>query len=166
LHALSYEALEFASYDLLARVAHAAQEDDVAERAEEIRDQEQAMMRRLEDGFDRSVAASLRDVARDDLGEQLRRYLTDAHAIEEQAIALLERAPALSDDETLAAVYADHLAETRDHAELVSARLQALDGDPSSLKDAALRVGRAQLGRLLPGPPRHVGQAGGLRLCV
>jgi ferritin-like metal-binding protein YciE len=157
-HALSYEALELASYDLLARVARAAEEPAVAERAEEISDEEQAMMRRLEDGFDRSVAASLRDVAEADLGEQLRKYLADAHAIEEQAIALLERAPALSDDETLAAVYADHLAETRDHAELLAARLHALAGDPSSLKDAALRLGALNWGAFFQAHPDTPGK--------
>src|SRR3982751_3778693 len=62
-HALSYEALELSSYE------------------------------RLEGGFERAVEASLRDVDPDDLREQLRKYLADAHAIEEQAEALLERGP-------------------------------------------------------------------------
>jgi ferritin-like metal-binding protein YciE len=140
-HALSYEGLEYASYQLLRRVAERAGDEEVVSIAERIAGEEQAMIGRLRDGVDRSAEASLRAVGRDDLQEQLRKYLADAHALEEQAIALLERGPKLAGSERVAAVYADHLAETRDHAELVAARLSALGGDPSSLKDAALRLG-------------------------
>jgi ferritin-like metal-binding protein YciE len=70
----------------------------------------------------------------------VRRYLADAHALELQAIEFLERA-ASPDAGKLASAYEEHLAETRDHAETVEARLHALGGDPSSLKDTAMRVG-------------------------
>src|SRR5215211_402857 len=60
-HALSYEALELASYELLARVAEIAGEDGVASAAREIRDEERGMMDRLEAGFDRAVEAALRE---------------------------------------------------------------------------------------------------------
>jgi ferritin-like metal-binding protein YciE len=99
------------------------------------------MMRRLEAEFDRAVEASLRELEPDDLREQLKKYLADAHAIEEQAIGLLERGPKLAGSETLAHIYAEHLDETRDHVEAIEARLDALGGDPSTLKDAALRLG-------------------------
>src|SRR3954453_2611593 len=136
-HALSYEALELASYDLLARVAQRAGELSVVETAEAIREQERAMIERLEAGYDRAVDASLSELQPDDLREQLRKYLADAHAIEEQAIALLERGPKLAGNEHLAQIYAEHLDETRDHAEAVQERVTALGGDTSSLKDAA-----------------------------
>ena len=91
-HALSYEALELAHPTrLLGRVARQAGEPEVEQVAERIRDQEQAMIDRLSGLFDRSVDASLRAVGNDDLGEQLTKYLADAHAIEEQASQLLER---------------------------------------------------------------------------
>ncbi len=51
------------------------------------------MAKRLEANFDRAVDASLREVGRDDLDEQLNKYLADAHAIEAQAIQLLEKGP-------------------------------------------------------------------------
>ena len=47
------------------------------------------MAERLGSGFDRAVEASLREVATEDLGKQLDKYLADAHAIESQAIQLL-----------------------------------------------------------------------------
>jgi ferritin-like metal-binding protein YciE len=140
-HSLSYEALERASYELLARVAERAGETDVVDAAKRIRDEEDRMASRLEGLYDEAVDASLRAVSPDDLGEQLRKYLADVHAIEEQAIQLLEKGPKLAGDPKLAYAYAEHLDETRDHAELVQERLHALGGHPSTLKDAALRLG-------------------------
>src|SRR5919204_2595295 len=90
-HALSYEALEVSSYELLRRVAERAEEDDVIEAAHQIGQQERDMMQRLEATYDLAVDASLRELSPGDLREQLRKYLADAHAIEEQAIQLLER---------------------------------------------------------------------------
>jgi ferritin-like metal-binding protein YciE len=157
-HALSYEALELASYELLARVAQRAGETDVVDTAKKIRDDECRMIERLEASFDAAVEASLRELEPDDLHEQLRKYLADAHAIEEQAIALLERGPKLAGDEHLAEIYAEHLEETRDHAELIEERLTALGGDRSTLKDAALRLGGLNWGAFFKGHPDTPGK--------
>jgi ferritin-like metal-binding protein YciE len=157
-HSYSYEALEIASYELLQRVAERADEPTVAELASGICSEERAMLERLAALFDRSVEASLRDVGPDDLREQLRKYLADAHAIEEQAITLLERAPEVSHEAQLIAAYEEHLVETREHAELVQARLKALGGDPSTLKDAALRLGALQWGAFFRAHPDTPGK--------
>jgi ferritin-like metal-binding protein YciE len=101
-HALSYEALELSSYELLADVAERAGEDSVAETARRIGAEERTMMTRLENTFDVAVDASLRGVDGNDLGEQLRNYLADAHALEQQSCALLERGPKLAGTERLA----------------------------------------------------------------
>jgi ferritin-like metal-binding protein YciE len=157
-HALSYEGLELSSYELLARVADRAGETPVVETARRIAGEERTMMERLEAGFERAVEASLREVEPHDLQTQLRKYLADAHAIEEQAIALLERGPKLAGDEHLAQIYAEHLDETRDHAEVVQERLTALGGDTSSLKDAALRLGALNWGAFFQGHPDTPGK--------
>src|ERR671935_534030 len=157
-HSLSYEALERASYELLRRVADRAEEPAVAETAREIRDEEDLMAQRLEGFFDRAVDASLREVGRDDLRAQLRKYLADAHAIEEQAIQLLEKGPKLAGDPKLENIYAEHLQQTRDHAELIQERLNALGGDPSTLKDAALRLGALNWGAFFQGHPDTPGK--------
>jgi ferritin-like metal-binding protein YciE len=157
-HSLSYEALELSSYELLMRTAERAGELEVAHGAEEIARDERAMMERLEGTFDLAVDASLAALGRDDLAEQLRKYLADAHAIEEQAIGLLERGPQLAGSETLANIYADHLGETRDHAEAIEARLDELGGDPSSLKDAALRLGALNWGAFFQAHPDTPGK--------
>jgi ferritin-like metal-binding protein YciE len=71
---------------------------------------------------------------------------------------LLERGPKLAGNETLAGIYEEHLAETRDHAELVAERLRALGGDPSSLKDAALRLGALNWAAFFQGHPDTAGK--------
>ena len=89
---MSYEALELASYELLARVADRAGERDVVETARRIAADERAMLERLEGLFDEAVNASLEDTERSDLTDKLRSYLADAHALEQQGEALLKRA--------------------------------------------------------------------------
>src|SRR5436305_2036255 len=119
-HAYSYEALEVAAYDLLGRVAELAADDArVAETANRICGQERAMQQRLAGLFDAAVDASLRELHDEARRERVVKYLSDAHAIEAQAIQLLERGPQLAGDDRLAALYDEHLAETRDQQELV-----------------------------------------------
>ena len=157
-HALSYEGLELASYELLARVAELAGDTEVVEAAQRIRDDERSMMERLESHVDDAFAASQREHPRDDIEELLPKYLADAHAIEEQAIQLLERAPSLVEDPQLAGAFADHLAETRDHAELIEERLTALGGGPNRLQDAVLRLGALNWGAFFQGHPDTPGK--------
>src|ERR671931_818580 len=85
-HAYSYEHLELAAYELLARVAERAGDQETVEVARRIREEERRMADRLAFAFDRAVEAPLPDVGRDDLNKQLGKYLADAHAIEAQAI--------------------------------------------------------------------------------
>jgi ferritin-like metal-binding protein YciE len=160
-HALSYEGLETASYELLARTADRAGEPSVSGIAREIGSDERAMLRRLEGCYDAVVEASLTDVGRDDLSEQLRKYLADAHAIEEQAITMLEKRPTASSyrtDSGFDQVYEEHLVETREHAELVKERLDALGGDTSSLKDLAMRMGAMNWSAFFGGHPDTPGK--------
>jgi ferritin-like metal-binding protein YciE len=160
-HALSYEGLETASYELLARAADRAGEPAVSGIAREIGSDERAMMRRLEACYDGVVEASLREVGRDDLREQLRKYLADAHGIEEQAITILEKAASgveLHATGGLEEVYEEHLVETREHAELVKERLDALGGDNSSLKDLAMRMGAMNWSAFFGGHPDTPGK--------
>jgi ferritin-like metal-binding protein YciE len=157
-HAHSYEALEEASYELLIRVAERAGDQRVVDAAESIRDDERRMEERIATNFDRSVEESLRDVPRDDLDEQLTSYLADAHAIEAQAIELLERAPEIVDDPELSHIFEEHLAETREHQELVKSRLDARGGSPSTLKDVAMKTGALGWGSFFQAHPDTPGK--------
>jgi ferritin-like metal-binding protein YciE len=134
-------------------VAERAGDADTAAVARSIREQEAAMAARLAENFDRSVAASLRDVDPKDLGEQLVKYLADAHAIEEQAIQLLESGPKLAAVPELARVFERHLGETREQQKRLEERLGAHDAGPSRLKDAVLRVGGLNIGGFFAAQP-------------
>jgi ferritin-like metal-binding protein YciE len=112
----------------------------------------------LEAHVDVAVRATLDAHPRDELPTLVLKYLADAHAIEEQAIGLLERAPKLVQDSELEAVFDDHFSETREHAEVVQSRLTALGGDSSSLKDAAMRLGALNWGSFFQGHPDTPGK--------
>jgi ferritin-like metal-binding protein YciE len=152
-HAYSYEHMELAAYDLLAMVAERAGDSDAAAVARSIREQESAMARRLEDNFDRAVDASLRDVGPDDLDEQLNKYLADAHAIEAQAIQLLQLGPKIAGESGLAQVLGVHLEVTRAQQDSVRDRLRARGGRPSRFKDFALRGGGVNIGGFFGAQP-------------
>lgn len=140
-HAYSYEHLELASYELLLRVAERAGDAETVDAAQRIRDEERAMGERLAACFDKAVDASLAEKAPDDLGTQLDKYLQDAHAIEAQAIKLLENAVDSLDDPELAKLFREHLEETRNQQLRVDQRLESRGGDSSGVKDAAMRGG-------------------------
>jgi ferritin-like metal-binding protein YciE len=160
-HAHSYEAMEEAAYEQLSRVADRAGDQETVTVARRILEQETAMKQRIAAHFDEAVEASLRDVAPDDLEEQLVKYLADAHAIEAQAIQLLEKAPKIVHDAELAKVFHDHLEETRTQQEIVEARLQAHDARPNKLQDAAMRLGALNWGGFFAAQPDTPGKLAG-----
>jgi ferritin-like metal-binding protein YciE len=157
-HALSYEHLELASYELLNGVAERAGDAETAEVARRIREEERAMSDRLEGLFDTAADASLRDKDADDLEEELVKYLGDAHALEAQAIQLLELGPRIAGEPALAKVYADHLEESRSHQAILAGRLEAHDAGPSKLKDAAMRLGGLNWGGFFTAQPDTPGK--------
>ena len=152
-HAYSYEHMELAAYELLRRVAERAGDRETAEVAEAIAEEEREMARRLEANFDNAVAASLRAQDPDDIDDQLNSYLGDAHAIEKQAVSLLEGGPKIAGDDRLAALFEDHLHETRTHEEWVCKRLEARGSSPSRIKDIGLRLGGFNIGAFLAAQP-------------
>ena len=157
-HAYSYEALELGSYEMLLRVAMRAGDHETARIAREIRDDEREMRDRLGASFDQSVATSLREQDPDDMEKQLVKYLADAHALENQAIGLLENGPKMVEVPELEQVMAQHLVETRDHQRMVEARLEAHGESPSKLKDAAMKAGALNWGGFFAAHPDTPGK--------
>jgi ferritin-like metal-binding protein YciE len=152
-HAFSYEHMELGAYDLLARVAERAGDSETAAAAARIGEQERAMGDRLAGFFDRAVEASLRQKNANELGEEVNKYLTDAHAIESQAIRLLEKGSEIAGSSQLASAYVAHLEETRGHQRLIAGRLQARGASPSRIKDAALALGALNWGAFFGAQP-------------
>jgi ferritin-like metal-binding protein YciE len=152
-HAYSYEHMELAAYELLSNVAYRAGDAETAELARQIAAQEDEMAHRLSTNWDVPVSASLRELDLDDLGGQLDKYLSDAHAIESQAEQLLKKAVDIGGDPKLSQDYEEHLEETRGHKALIEERLQARGASPNALKDAAMRLGAVNWGAFFAAQP-------------
>jgi ferritin-like metal-binding protein YciE len=145
--------MEEGTYDVLGMVATRAGDTATLEVARQIEAQEHAMGDRLEAVFDRAVELALRDDEPEDLDKQLNTYLTDAHAIEVQALKLLESAQGLAEAHQLADAFGQHLDETREHERMVAARLKDRGAQPSVIKDAALRLGALNWGGFFGAQP-------------
>jgi ferritin-like metal-binding protein YciE len=144
-HAHSYEALEFAAYDMLIRIADRTGDAETGRIATVIREQERSMRDRLASDFDLAAEASLRAIGKDP-AETLDTYLADAHALESQSIQLLKKSPEIAGNPELARLFDEHRDESAVHARLIEERLKALGGSTSTLKDTALRAGALNWG--------------------
>lgn len=153
MHAYSYEHMELAAYELLRRLAERAGDVATARMAAAIAAEEGEMAARLERRFDVAAEASLASVARDDLGDVLLSYLRDAHAIEGQAIELLESGAGAVEDEQLEQVFREHLRQTRRHRELIEGLLEERGTESSTLEDAALKAGGLNLSAFFAAQP-------------
>jgi ferritin-like metal-binding protein YciE len=153
MHAYSYEHMELAAYELLRRIADRAGDAAVSGMAATIAAQERAMADRIAEHWDGAVAASLREKGAEDLREERVKYLRDAHALEAQAIQLLETGPRIAGFDSLASLFREHLEETREHQRLIDERLSELDARPSRFQAGAMRLGALNLGGFFKAQP-------------
>jgi ferritin-like metal-binding protein YciE len=153
MHAYSYEHMELAAYELLRRIADRAGDPAVSEMAARIGEQERAMADRLARHWDGAVAASLREKGAEDVAKDLVKHLRDAHALEAQAVQLLETGPQIAEFEALAELFREHLDETREHQRLIEERLAAHGAGPSRFQSTAMRIGALNLGGFFKAQP-------------
>jgi ferritin-like metal-binding protein YciE len=166
MHAFSYEHMEVAAYELLARAAREAGDAATAAMAEAIAEEERGMAGRLADRFDEAVEQALREVEPDDLGAQLNAYLADVHALEGQSQKLLEKGKEMDVPAPLAEALAHHLEETEGHLERVERRLDDRGAAPSVLKDAMLRLGALNWGLFFSAQPDTPAKLAGFAYAV
>src|SRR5215217_2654059 len=76
-----------------------------------------------------------------EIDEQLTKYLTDAHSIEEQALVQMRLAPRIAGDEQLASIFREHRAETEGHERRTRERLEARGAAPSRIKEVVMKAG-------------------------
>jgi UDP-glucose 4-epimerase len=153
MHAYSYEHMELAAYELLKRLAERAGDEQTARMASAIAAEEQRMAERLEESFDTAVEVSIGSVGEDDLDSLLLAYLRDVHALEGQAMKLLESGAERVDDEFLEEAFRDHLAETRGHLEEIEGLLEERGARPSLIKDTLLKAGGLNLSAFFGAQP-------------
>jgi ferritin-like metal-binding protein YciE len=166
MHAFSYEHMEVAAYELLARAAREAGDSATAEMALAIADEEREMAGRVADAFDEAVEQALREVEPDDLDEQLNSYLSDIHALEGQSKQLLEKSKEMDVPGSLAAAFAHHLEETEGHLEKIERRLDDRGAAPSAIKDAMLKLGALNWGMFFAAQPDTPAKLAGFSYAV
>jgi ferritin-like metal-binding protein YciE len=153
MHAYAYEHMELAAYELLRRIAERAGDEPVRAMAERIAGEERAMADRIAIMWDRAVEASLREKDADDIEKELVKYLRDAHALEAQAMQLLETGPQIAGVDALAEAFREHLEQTREHQRLIDERLAAHDSGPSRFQAGAMRAGAMNIGTFFKAQP-------------
>jgi ferritin-like metal-binding protein YciE len=75
------------------------------------------------------------------VGRTTGQVLTDAHSIEQQAVAQLRTAPDRAGEPELERIFREHLVETEGHERLVRQRLEAHGAEPSKVKEAVMALG-------------------------
>ncbi len=145
-HAYSYEAMEWAGYEVLIRMAELAGDEESARLGRAIQAQEHAMMRRLESGFDAAEEASHRNTPVDELATHVCKHLAEAHALESQSVQQMKKSADIAGSPELARIYKQHEDESHAQMERIERRLEALGGDTSLLEDAALKLGAIEWG--------------------
>src|SRR3954453_4326721 len=166
MHAFSYEHMEVAAYELLARAAREAGDSATAEMALAIADEEREMAGRVAAGFDEAVEQALREVDPDDLGAQLNSYLSDVHALEGQSQQLLEKSKEMDVPAPLAEAFAHHLEEIEGHLEKVERRLDDRGASPSAIKDSMLKLGALNWGAFFAAQPDTPAKLAGFSYAV
>jgi ferritin-like metal-binding protein YciE len=137
-HSYSHEAMEWAGYEILARLAKSADDPQTLAVAFTIRNQEQTMMERLEGDFDAAEEASHGAIYPEQMRNHLRRHLREAHALEIQSANLIQRAKEAANDPLFAEVCNKHFEQSRKHAKMLRERLDFLGAKPCKLEDSAL----------------------------
>jgi ferritin-like metal-binding protein YciE len=165
-HAFSYEHMEVAAYELLGRFAERAGDPDTARMAREIAAEERTMAARLAERFDLAVEASLDGADAESAARHLDAYLADAHAIEGQSIVLLKKGAGMAGAPELARALEAHLAETEEQSQRLERRLEARGSSPSTLKDAALRLGGLNWGAFMAAQPDTPAKLAGFAFAV
>jgi len=166
MHAFSYEHMEVAAYELLARAAREAGDEETAAMAAAIADEEREMAGRVAAAFDEAVEQALREVDPNDLDEQLNSYLSDVHALEGQSKQLLEKSKEMDVPAPLADAFAHHLEETEGHLEKIERRLDDRGAGPSAAKDAMLKLGALNWGMFFAALPDTPAKLAGFSYAV
>ncbi|HEY2317535.1 MAG TPA: DUF892 family protein [Solirubrobacteraceae bacterium] len=79
------------------------------------------------------------------LDRALIQYLTEAHALEQIGLRVLDEGCRLEPDETTADIYRGHHQQTRGHLRLIGERMAAHEVSPPAATEAAVRVAAFQI---------------------
>ncbi len=140
-HSYSYEAMEWAGYEVLKRLADRAGDVETMKAAQKIGSEERRMMTRIEQLFDAAEQASHGDTPADELPDHILTHLAEAHALSAQNAKLLQRSESIAKAGEVERIYMVNLAETKQHLKILEQCLEARGGSRSLLEDIALKTG-------------------------
>jgi ferritin-like metal-binding protein YciE len=80
--------------------------------------------------------------------QQLVKELINAHALEKQAIQLLDKGAQMVKDEEIGRIFRAHRLQTEEHERQIAARLESHGQSPSKLKDVAMQAGALGIGAI------------------
>jgi ferritin-like metal-binding protein YciE len=140
-HSFSYEAMEWAGYEILARLAQFADDDQTVSVASAIRDEKRAMMNGLEHDFDRAEKASHKNKSSAKTGFSLQRHLREMHALENRSANLLMRAKTIGKDPQFSGVCQLHFEQALVHARLLKGQIESAGGKRSRFANKVLALG-------------------------
>jgi ferritin-like metal-binding protein YciE len=87
------------------------------------------------------------------LERELVKYLSEAHAMEKQALQLLDKGADMVGDEEVARIFRAHRLQTQEHERYVAERLQAHGETPSKAKDLGMQAGALGIGLIAQAAP-------------
>ena len=87
------------------------------------------------------------------MDEQVVRYLTDAHGMEQQSLKSLESSASSADTPSMKALFEQHIEQTKTQQARLERRLREIGAEPSTTKDAgnaAISAGKGLVDRFRP----------------
>jgi len=140
LHSFSYEAMEWAGYEILRRLAQFADDDQTVNVACAIRDEEIVMMKRLEHDFDSAEEASHKNKSNTKMGFYLQRHLRETYALENRSANLLMRVKTIGKDPQFSGVCQLHFEQALVHARLLKEQIESSGRKRPRFADNVLAV--------------------------
>ncbi len=140
-HAYAYEAMEWAGYAMLIRMAEAANDAETASVARAIQAEERTMMDRLERKFEVAASVSHGATPAEEMPQELCKHLAEAHALERQSVQLLQKSEDIGGADSLRDCYRQQLEQSENHARRIERQLAERGDTTSTTKDSALALG-------------------------
>jgi ferritin-like metal-binding protein YciE len=148
------EQLEIAGFELLQQIAEREGDEGAVGTAREILEQKRHGAEQVEQRLGRAGELLVEQRPDGDRGGPLLAQLTEAHALEEQALQLLQiAANDVCQDEQFERLLREHRGQIEEQEQLVTGRLESHGAHPSAVRDLHMGTARSGLRDLRSHPP-------------
>lgn len=140
-HCYSYEAMEWAGYQMLKGLAEEAGDEETANVAQEIGAEERRMMERIAIRYEDVERQSHAATPAPEMADHVRKHLAEAHALESQSVELMEKSRKIAGAPQLAGACDEGVQQARQHISTLERCLDTMGASPSILEDSVLAAG-------------------------